>query len=672
MRRKSKALSTSNEPAKLLPMLATLIEKPFQNDDWIYEIKWDGFRILAHVLGGDVSLYSRSLKNYTDKYLPIVQELSSLNHNAVIDGEIIVYDNEGHPNFQMVQNYKPGDRIEYVVFDLLWLDGKSLLDLPLVKRKQLLQSINPASPLIQFSQGYDDGPALFTKMEELGMEGIIAKRNDSTYSPGVRSKDWLKIPTRKQQEFVVGGWAESDSRRPFRTLIFGYYKNGKLMYQGHAGNGFKQKDMPAILKRLKKLEIKKSPFANTDVLLNYTETPVHWVKPELVIQVKYATTTASGMIRKPATFLGFREDKDPKTVVLEQPAKAIVEKNIAEKPAKRSARNKLQTSEASNWPEIESLPVTSQDVFDIDGNQITITNVEKELWKGVTKADLISYYHSVSSYLLPHLQNRPLSLHIKHIKPTVSGMYIKDMEGRQPKWADVFTTRRKHKKAGMRDKIDYLVCNEKATLLWLVNLGCIDINPWTSKVSAPEEPDYIVIDLDPSDEDFSKAVTTAMAARDFFKKNKLTAFPKTSGKTGIHIYIPCAGFTFPQARAIAEHISTEIHELIPEITTTEVSINSRGDRLYLDPNQNDFADTVASPYSVRPYKLPTISTPLDWKEVKPGLDSHAFTIDNIQKRMEKKGDLFVGVLDEKIAFSNSHNLKKLIKRINRKMSSSHI
>lgn len=190
-------------------------------------------------------------------------------------------------------------------------------------------------------------------------------------------------------------------------------------------------------------------------------------------------------------------------------------------------------------------------------------------------------------------------------------MYIKDMEGRQPEWATVITTPRKHKRQGMRDKIDYLVCDEEATLLWLNNLGCIDVNRWTSNVGTPEHPDYVIIDLDPSDEDFSKAVTAAIAARKYFKKHCIIAYPKTSGKTGLHLYVPCTKIGFAHARQIAEHICDDIHQLVPKITTTSVSINSRGNKLYLDPNQNDFADTVAAPYSVRPYKLPTVSTPIE-------------------------------------------------------------
>jgi bifunctional non-homologous end joining protein LigD len=633
------------------PMLATLTDKPFNNPDYLYEVKWDGFRIIAEVEKSRITLLSRKHQNYTQRFPPVVKALQSLKINAVLDGEIVAYGEDNKPSFDELQRYDGSQPLFYYLFDITWLNGKDLTNLALTERKKILRKLVPAAhDVLKYSDSFDDGLALYQQMKQLDMEGIVAKKRNSIYYPGKRTKEWLKMPTAKQQEFVVGGWAESNSGRLFRTLIFGYYENGKLIYQGHAGGGFKEKEMPAIYQRLKKLETKKSPFANTDTLLQYTETPVHWVKPELVIQVRYATTTRIGMIRKPATFLGFRDDKNPKEVTLDKPV-----------PVKENPKPKRsQTSQASNWPTIENIPITSQETFNIDGNKIILTNVEKELWKGITKADLITYYHTVAPFILPHLQGRPLSLHIKHIKPTVEGLYIKDMEGRQPSWAEIFTTPRKHKRSGMREQIDYLVCNEEATLLWLINLGCIDLNPWTSNVGSPEQPDHIVIDLDPSDNDFSKAVTVAMAAKAYFQKLKLTAFPKTSGKTGIHIYIPCRNINFAQARLLAERICNDLHELLPQITTTEVSVNSRGNKLYLDPNQNDFADTVAAAYSVRPHKFPTVSTPLEWKEVKPGLDPTQFTMDTVQKRLQKKGDLFGEVSDEKIAFRNSKILKALL------------
>jgi bifunctional non-homologous end joining protein LigD len=302
----------------------------------------------------------------------------------------------------------------------------------------------------------------------------------------------------------------------------------------------------------------------------------------------------------------------------------------------------------------------------IDGCTIELTNIEHQLWPGITKADLISYYNTVADYILPHIKNRPLSLHVKPYSPTAPGLYIKDMEGRQPECAAIFSTKRKHPAPGKRNIIDYLVCNNKAALLWIINLGCIDINPWSSTTIDSTHPDYIVIDLDPSDDDFKKVITTGQAAKQFFDKQKLKAFIKTSGKTGMHILVPCEGFKFGEgkqkgeARIIAENICDQIHQLVPDITTLTVSKNSRGDRVYVDPSQNDLADTIASAYSCRPYHLPTVSTPLEWKEVKNNLDPQQFTIKNVLQRIEKKGDLLKAVFDSKIKRSNSKVLKQFL------------
>ncbi len=641
-------------PSIIKPMLATLTKEPFDNEEWIYEVKWDGFRVIAYIQQGIVRLLSRSGQNYTTNYPTVVEDLSKLKHDAIIDGELVLIDESGKPNFDELQRYDGSFPIIYYAFDLLWLDGEDSTRLSLVQRKELLANILPKSDSVKYSGHFEDGLALFEQMKDLEMEGMVAKKKESVYRPGIRTNDWLKIQTAKRQEFVVGAWTESTSGRLFRSLLFGWYIDGQFHFVGHAGHGFKESETAKILARLKKLEIKKSPFVNeVDA-----ETKVHWVKPELVIDVKFATFTRSGKIRKPAVFLGFRTDKKPLEVTRDlYRLNGIDNQEVNNVPKKRTVS---KTSEGSNWPILVKQKITSEEQFDIEGNKLTLTNVEKVLWQGVTKADLIQYYHSIAAFILPHLKDRPLSLHIKNIAPTAPGMYIKDMEGRQPEWADIFSTPRKHKKKGKRDVIDYLVCNNLSTLLYVVNLGCIDLNPWTSRTTNYLYPDFIVIDLDPSDNDFEKAIEAARAAKELFDKHKLKVFPKTSGKTGIHLFIPCTAFTFPQARTIAENICQQIHELIPSITTIQVEIDRRGNKLYLDPNQNDEADTVASTYSVRPFHLPTVSTPLEWKEVNAKLNASDFTITTIPKRIQKKGDLFQGVLKEKIGFQNSKILKQFL------------
>ncbi|WP_018612096.1 DNA ligase D [Segetibacter koreensis] len=642
-------------PERVEAMNCTLIKEPFNNPDWTYEVKLDGYRIIAIKNNDAVNLFTRARLNYSKYYPAVVEALKSISYDAVVDGELVVLDDKGRPNFDLLQKYREGMAVTYYLFDVLWVDGYDVTGLKLTDRKTLLKQIIPENDVIKYSDDFEDGEALFEQIKAMQLEGIVAKRKDSKYQPGKRVKDWLKLPTEIRQEFVIGGWTESENGRPFRSIVFGAYENGELKFVGHSGSGFQDKVMDEVMDRLQPLEIKKKAFVDE---VDH-DTPSHWVEPKLVGIFKFATWTASGKIRKPAIFLGFRDDKDPKEVVREVPLSANDEEKIIkempepdlekEKPTSKTlAKPKIiESAEDSNWPIIENETITSKEIFNIEGKDVTITNIGKQLWSNVTKSELIIYYHNIAPYILPYLKDRPQSLHIKNINAGAPGLYIKDMEGRQPEWADIFSTPRKHKKKGKRSEIDYLVCNNEATLLYMVNLGCVDINPWTSSTNSYQQPDFVIIDLDPSDEDFKKAIETATAAKQFFDANKLKAFPKTSGKTGIHLYVPCEGFSFPEARKIAEHICEEVQLLMPGITTTEVAIAKRGNKLYIDPNQNDEADTVAAPYSVRPFHHPSVSTPLLWKEINDKLDPLKFDINTIFKRLEQKGDLFEKVCDKK-------------------------
>jgi bifunctional non-homologous end joining protein LigD len=663
MKLRTKNSDLLSQPTVVAPMLATLVKEPFNDKAYVYEVKWDGYRILAFCKHGLIKLQSRGGEDYTKKYPSVVRSLKTLNLNCIIDGEVVYINTEGKPDFDALQRVNGQQApIVYYVFDLLWLEGDSLMKLPLLERKHILQNTVLDNDTIKYSDHFEDGLTLFDHVKTIGLEGIVAKRKDSQYLPNDRSKKWLKIMTDKKQEFVIGGWVESEKRNTFRTLLFGAYENGVLKWKGHAGGGFKEKDMPRILKRLQEIEIDKNPF-DSDV--EYSEGKPHWVKPELVANIKFSTTTRSGKIRKPAIFLGFRDDKRATQVTTEvahDPPATSQTKHLthnSQKPAVRkpTSKQRIETTDESNWPQLESEPIRNKDTVELEECTVTLHNVDRVIWKGITKADLIQYYHQVSSVLLPHIKNRPLSLHVKPKGPNAPGLYIKDMEGRQPECADIFSTSRKHKKAGKRDVIDYLVCNNTPTLLYVINLGCIDVNPWTSVVESSLNPDYIVIDLDPSDGDFKKAIETANAAKVVFDKYKLKGFPKTSGKSGIHLFLPCIEFSFPQARTIAEQLCDEIHLLVPEITTTTVTVSDRGNKLYLDPNQNDYTDTVACAYSLRPYKQPTCSAPLQWNELKSDIDPSEFNIHTMPKRIQKKGDLFAATLDKKIAAANTNHLR---------------
>jgi bifunctional non-homologous end joining protein LigD len=932
---------SSNADQHIQPMLCTLTKAPIQSKDYLFELKWDGYRIISSVKNGKVRMNSRSGLDYTQKYPPIAKALAAIGHDAIFDGEVVVFGKDGKPDFDALQLYNGHNTpIQYCVFDLLELDGSNIMNLPLIQRKELLKALTNDNKAFHYSESFESGEALYQQSLKDNLEGIVAKEKHSTYQPGARNNAWLKIPTRKRQEFIIGGWAESDKSRSFRSLLFGAYEKGKLQWIGRSGGGYKQTEMPGILKQLQEIEIEKSPFANK--ILDTKGAKIHYVKPKLVANFEFATWTKSGRIRKPATFLGFRKDKDPKDVVREVPkAASTVEKehqqdvyqelqenntedaaskNNAKKtkpelqqyqqkrqfsktpeptggdpdkeklifvvqkhdashlhydfrlemrgvlkswavpkgpsmnaeehrlamavedhpydykdfegiipqgqygggtvlvwdngtyePAEKikgksqqqhwllshyyknnlniilhgkklkgefsikripergdnawlltkikdghelqrdvtkkdrsvisghtileiamdsgsrvwqsnrathldesqneqsttagsyevkkteekitdpdqldqdnetsttehtqrkhhtvgelfpKSKNKRATrdtlSKESNWNKIFEEKIKSEGVIEIQHQNLQLTNIEKKLWKTTNKAALISYYNNIAEYILPYLKDRPLSLHIKNLAALAPGFYIKDMEGYQPSFLEIYSTERKYKAKGKADIIDYAVCNNLPALIWLINLGCIDLNPWNSHTKNPLEPDYIAIDLDPSDEDFKKTVKTALAAKEYFDSQKLHTFIKTSGKTGIHIFIPCKSFSYPQARILAEHICAKIHKTVPKITTLEVSIDHRGNKLFVDFSQNDEADTLASAYSVRPAKQPSVSMPLDWEEVNEKLKPSQFTIQNIAPRLLEKGDLWKDLLDAKIISQNTKILKKIL------------
>ena len=314
------------------------------------------------------------------------------------------------------------------------------------------------------------------------------------------------------------------------------------------------------------------------------------------------------------------------------------------------------TDSQGSWALVLNRKIESKNKLDIQDRTIELVNIERHVWHDVTKAELIQYYISVADYILPHLRDRPVGINISLYNP-VEDFFLRGMEGHSPKWATIFETDRKHKMVGKSAKIQWLLCNDLATLVWIVNLECIDVHPWGSRIQSPNEPDYIAIDLDPSDDDFGKVIKTALAGKKLFDKHGIESFVKTSGKTGMHIFLPCSGIEYGQTRVIAEKICQTIHEMVPDITTLSTSTNSRGDKVYVDPSQNDYADRLAAAYCARAYHLPTVSTPLDWKEVKAGLDPTKFTIHTIGDRLKKKGDLWAGLLDKKTAVKNSKQLK---------------
>lgn len=303
-------------PTYIRPMLCTLVRIPFDDPEYLFEIKWDGYRIVSSVVDGKVRMNSRSGLDYTSRYPTIEKALKQLGHDVLIDGEVVVFGADDKPDFDAVQLYNGHEtEISYCVFDLMWLNGSDLTKLPLVQRKALLQQLVKGKKGFRYSESFDSGTELYQKCLDEDLEGIVAKVKESSYQSGARNSSWLKVPTKKRQEFVIGGWVESDTALPFKSMLFGAYENGKFHWIGRSGSGYKQKEMPAILEKFEALEVNKSPFANKAEVDRGDR--VHWMKPELVANFEFATWTKSGRIRKPAIFQGFRYDKNPKDVVRE-------------------------------------------------------------------------------------------------------------------------------------------------------------------------------------------------------------------------------------------------------------------------------------------------------------------------------------------------------------------
>jgi bifunctional non-homologous end joining protein LigD len=638
----------STFPIRVEPMLATLERPDLDSEDWIYELKLDGYRIIAQLNKGDVKLHSRGLQNYTRKYPPVVKELKKFNFNAVIDGEIVVVDDKGFPQFNALQNYREGDNIIYYVFDILWLNGYDLTKIPLIERKQILESVLPKSDVIKYLDYYIDGKKLYDQILTLGLEGVMAKLKDSLYYPGQRVKSWLKVKTNITKDYILLGWTES-TKRKFKSLLFGEYRGDELFYVHHSGGGFTDKVMDELYSRLKKIEIKKKPFVN----IAETETKQHYVKPLLVAEFEISGKyNPSGSIRHPAIFIKLQDYIDPKTIISD-PQGVRSKKGPAEEKS-------IQSS--GDWEMVKSRIIISREKLKIEGKNIELINIENVLWKSenITKADLLHYYIKAAPYILPHLKDRPIALNVNLQGPHSEGFFLRGTEGNHPSWARIYKTKRKHPKPGKSDTIEWLLCNDLATLIYIINLECIDIHPWNSRITSPKEPDYIAIDLDPSDNDFKKAIKTALVAKQLFDKHKLKSFIKTSGKSGMHLLLPCSRIAFGDARKIALHICNAINKEIPSITTLSTATSTRGNKLYVDPSQNDYADRLAVTYCVRAAHHPTVSTPIQWSEVNEKLDPKKFTIATILDRLETKGDLWKKLLDETIRDSNSTILRKII------------
>jgi len=617
------------DPVK--PMLATLGEEPFDDDEWLFEIKWDGYRAVAETNGNSTRLYSRNGLSFLDAYPAISNELQAIKKKMILDGEIIAVDEHGLPDFQLLQHAAkdPSTAIAYQVFDILELDGQDLSDLPLVERKKILLEALPKSDHIRYCDHVEKrGKEFFTVVKAQELEGVIAKRMDGLYIKGLRSKGWLKIKNHLSQEVVIGGWtAPRNSRKHFGALLLGVYENGKLHYVGHTGTGFDARTLKELAAAMAPLERKTSPFAG-EVEANE---PATWVTPKLVANVKFTEWTRDGVMRHPV-FLGLRVDKDAKSVHSEKPKEVTA---AARKSSATSAKKKPTKQNEANTRDAK-----------VGRNTVHLTNQNKIFWplEGYTKGDVVNYYEQMATVLLPHLKDRPQSLYRTPNGIKGKGFFQKDAGDAAPDWVRTLKVPTDSRGG---DLINYILCNNTATLLYMANLGCIELDPWTSRKQHLDKPDHLVMDLDPSKgNEFDDVVEAALAVKVVLDRIGLKGFCKTSGSTGIHVYIPLNGrSTYDALAPIAKDIMRVVHRMLPKTTTMERSLSKRGkSQIYLDHLQNRQGQTLASVYSIRPKPGATVSTPLEWDEVKLGLDLHDFNIETVPQRVKSKGDLFKGVM----------------------------
>jgi bifunctional non-homologous end joining protein LigD len=480
------------------------------------------------------------------------------------------------------------------------------------------------------------GVAFFKEAQRKEIEGIMAKLATSPYRTGERSSEWLKIKTHLRQEAVIGGFTEPKGKRKhIGALVLGVYENGKFTYVGQSGSGFNTKTLTDLRARLEPLIQQESPFAGK-VKPN---APATWVKPELVAEISFAEWTSEGIMRQ-AIYEGLREDKKAKEVVREN---AVHTSQAVEEAEETPKRMKKDRPEKSKETEAKSDNKNRRTVA-IEGQEVPLSSLDKVYFpdEGYTKGELIDYYQSISAVLLPYLKDRPQSL-LRHpngiAKP---GFFQKDTD-HTPDWVRTVALRAE----STGEDVDYLVCDNKATLAYMNNLGCIQLNPWNSRLANLDKPDYMVIDLDPGDNTYDEVIEVALVAKEILDKAGAESYVKTSGATGMHLYVPLgAKYTFEQSKQFALMVAQLIHKRLPELTSLERNPKARSKQVYLDYLQNAIGQTVASVYSARPRAGATVSTPLRWEEVKPGLHPSAFTIKNVPERIRKMGDLFKGVLGE--------------------------
>jgi bifunctional non-homologous end joining protein LigD len=651
-------------PAKLAPMLATLGEHAFSDPNWLFEIKWDGVRALAWIEKGKLTLRARSGSDITAQYPELAGLQAAFSgKSGILDGEIATLDERGRSDFEKLQERmhvrNPAQKliaqypVVYFAFDLIYCDGYDLRGVALLERKQLLQKLLHSSERIRFSDHQvEHGKELLEMAKQNELEGIIAKRIDSRYV-SERSANWLKLKTSKTLNAVVGGWtAARGAGLPFGSLLLGWYEGKSLKFIGHAGSGFNAQTHDELARKMKGLETSKCPFEKVPE----TNEKATWVTPRLVARVKFGGFTGEERLRHPV-FLGLREDakaedcRRENEVAVERAKPSVVHAP----PVVGKVLSKKAQIEAELFKGREE-NVT----LEIEGKRFRLTHLNKVYFPepGYTKRELIAYYYRMAKYVLPFLKDRPLVL--RRYPDGVKGQvfFQKDMrEGMgQPDWFKTVAIESQSK----GQAIHYAMANDVASLLYLTGLGCIDHNPWSSRFEDTEHPDYFFFDLDPSDgTEFSVVVKVAQALREKLEALKVNVFLKTSGATGMHLYVPVEPvYTYEQLRTFAEIVARLVTAKHANLVTHERTVAKRpAGRVLIDVQQNAEGRPLAAPYVVRAFAKAPVSAPLLAKELKTSLRPEKMNLVSMVERVEEKGDLWADF------FEKRQGLERAIERL---------
>ncbi|HEY6004966.1 MAG TPA: DNA ligase D [Anaeromyxobacter sp.] len=626
------------------PMLAETRDEPFSGEGWLFELKYDGYRLLARREGARVALSYRSGDDATMLFPEIVKALEMLPADAVLDGEVVVLDPEGRPSFQGLQQRAQLSRREDIsraaverpatlfAFDLLALGGLDLRPLPLAERKRLLATVVPRLGPVRFADHVEErGEDLWREVEARGLEGIVAKRADSPYRSGTRSPTWLKIPADRTGDFAVVGFTRpKGSRAAFGALLLASREKEGWHFAGSVGSGFTDRQLEDLHARLAP-RARPTPPCDGPVPEGPGNT---WVEPEVVVLVRYKQRTGEGLLRHPV-FVRVRDDKRPEEA--EGPAPAH-----AEPPRPEVSRG---------------APAKAQ-------RRVEVSNADKIYFpkEGITKGELVAYYREISPFMLPFLRDRPIVLTRYPDGIEGKSFFQKDAPEWRPEWMrtvrihgdEIKSTRRSRLDArgplggeGDRD-LDHFLVDDAEGLAWIANLGTIPIHVFSSRVGSLERPDWCIVDLDPKEAPFAHVVRIARALHDLCDEIGLPSYPKTTGQKGLHVLVPLGGqLTHEQSRSLGELLARAIEADLPDVSTTARAVGARGGRVYLDFMQNGFGKTIAAPYTVRPRPGAPVSVPLRWSEVNARLDPARFTIRTAPARAAKGRDPLLPVLAEK-------------------------